>query len=161
MINPRVDAMVGMAPIPVESAKSHLLDGKQDCVVDACDFPALITLGQDPFCLKHFLVRCYEWLDYLEPQIQGKAFMQTDLHRAQSMVEECSNRVLLISLRCEELSNLDRSRLLDILLLSSDLLFQLRVPRSQFSTLLANRSKSRAGKVHYELPSVKSATSTG
>lgn len=159
MINTALDAMTGVAPVPVE--KSHLLDGRQGCTVTRCEAPALITLGQSPFCLKHFLVRCYEWLDYLEPQVQRRTLIQTDMRSAQLMVEECSNRALLISLRCDDLSNLDRSRLLDILLLSSDLLFQLRVPRNQFSTLLSQRAKLRTGKLRFELPSVKSATSVG
>ena len=161
MMNPVLDAMTGISPISLELGRSHLLDGKQDCSADSCEFPSLITLGQKSLCLKHFIVRCYEWLDYLEPQIQGRALAQTDMRRAQAMVEECSNRALLISLRCNELSNLDRSRLLDILLLSSDLLFQLRVPRNQFSTLFAHRATSRAGNSRYEVPGVKSATSVG
>lgn len=157
-MNPVLDARAGREPISNETGKSRLLAGTQGCQVDCCEFPALVTLGQVPLCLKHFIVRCYEWLDDLEPQIQGRAFEQTDLRRAQSMVEECSGRALLISLRCESLSNLDRSRLLDILLLSSDLLFQLRAPGGPFCALFPPRARVRSGK---EFADGKSAATAG
>jgi hypothetical protein len=156
-MNPVIEAMAGVAALPTELRKAHLLDGQQTCSVDLCESGALITLGKKPLCLNHFIERCYEWLDYLEPLIHGRAFVQTERNRAQSIVEECSNQALLVSLRCEDLTNLDRSRLLDILLLTSDLLFQLRVPRNEFPTLFADGTKLRAGKPHYKVPNAKSA----
>jgi hypothetical protein len=121
--------------------KKLLQGSRRNCTVEACCMPALVVLGQQPLCLMHFIVRCYEWLDYLDPMIRGKICALSELARVQSLVEECSNRALLVSLRCEDLSNLSRSRLLDILLLSSDLLFILRLPRSESPTLLAYRPK--------------------
>lgn len=127
-----------------ELTKSPLLDGQQSCSVKDCQTSALIVLGQKPLCLEHFIVRCYEWLDYLDPIIRGRICTSAELPGVPSMVEECSNRALLVSLRCEDLTNVARSRLLDILLLSSDLLFHLRVPRNHFPALLANRAKTKS-----------------
>lgn len=147
------------SPQPAEAEKSHLLKGQKDCSVAFCEAVALISLGQKPLCLTHFIVRCYEWLDYLDPLIRGRICARSERNRVRALLEECSNRTLLVSLRCEDLTNLERSRLLDILLLSSDLLFQLRVPRNEFPTLLAHRAKSQ-GKSQYEAPGSKSASST-
>jgi hypothetical protein len=155
-----MEAMHGSSKQPVEAHKKNLLDGQQSCSVEFCDAAALISLGQKPLCLNHFIVRCYEWLDYLDPLIRGRIYVQREMERVQALVEECSNRTLLVSLRCEDLTNLDRSRLLDILLLSSDLLFQLRVPRNEFPTLFAHQAKSRS-KSQYEAPGTKSASSLG
>src|SRR5271157_1103704 len=98
MMNPVQEAMAGSRAVPTGREKPHLLDDRRDCSADCCEFAALISLGQKSLCLKHFIVRCYEWLDYLEPQIRGRIFVRTEMMRAQAMVEECSNRALLVSL---------------------------------------------------------------
>ena len=102
--------------------------GERYCSVDRCKAEFMIVLGDKPLCLQHFLTRCYEWLDQLDPIARDKFISAAESAKARSLVEECSNRALLVSLRCETLTNLDRSRLLDILLRSSDLLFLLRLP---------------------------------
>jgi hypothetical protein len=158
-MNSAMEAMNGNSSQPGVLNKTHLLDGRQNCSVNFCEKEALILLGQKPLCLEHFIGRCYEWLDYLDPLIRERVCERKQLGRVQSLVEECSNRVLLVSLRCEDLSNVDRSRLLDILLLTSDLLFHLRVPRNEFPTLLAYRAKSQS-KSQYA-PAAKSASSLG
>ena len=157
-MNPVPEAMAGSRALPTGREKPHLLDDRQDCSVDSCEFAALIALGEKSLCLKHFIVRCYEWLDYIEPQIQGRIFVRAEMRRAQALVEECSNRALLVSLRCEELTNLDRSRLLHILLLSSDLLFQLRVPRNEFPRLFRYPAKSVVSKSQSPALALKSAS---
>lgn len=154
-------ALESIASRSAELRKSHLLDGKQACSEDRCESPALIMLGTKPWCLHHFITRCYEWLDCLDPLIRRRIFAQSETSRVQSMVKECSNRALLVSLRCEELTNLDRSRLLDILVRSSDLLFQLRVPRNEFPLLFEQRAKSRTSKAPNGVRSAKSASSVG
>jgi hypothetical protein len=136
-----------------------LMDGQKSCSIEGCDTQAIVVLGQKHLCLNHFIIRCYEWLDYLDPMIRGRICALPELSRIQALVEECSNRTLLVSLRCEDLSNIDRSRLLDILLLSSDLLFILRLPRSEPEPLLAFRAKNRV-LASAPAPAEKSAAAT-
>jgi hypothetical protein len=120
---------------PSSLSKLELNSTEQYCSAGNCQTESIIVLGERPFCLQHFLTRCYEWLDQLDPAARGKASDAPDQPRIQAMVEECSNRALLVSLRCESLTNLDRSRLLDILLRCSDLLFMLRIPSTISSWL--------------------------
>ena len=114
----------GQSPL----TKLELKSGEKRCTTDRCETESIIVLGEKPFCLQHFITRCYEWLDQLDPAARDRATDASDFPMIKAMVEECSNRALLVSLRCETLTNLDRSRLLDILLRSSDLLFMLRIP---------------------------------
>ena len=104
--------------------------GEKDCSAEYCRSKSIVVLGEKALCLQHFLTRCYEWLDLLDPAVRSKHRSAAETARVRFLVEECSNRALLVSLRCETLDNLDRSRLLDILLHSSDLLFLLRVSRN-------------------------------
>jgi len=49
-----------------------------------------------------------------------------------AFIEECSRRALDISLHSKKLSNLERGRLLDILLWAGELFLLLRAPRLTF-----------------------------
>jgi hypothetical protein len=138
-----MEAIENSERTPLALEQQWLMDSHKSCSVEDCQTPALVVLGLKPLCLNHFILRCYEWLDYLDPMIRSRICATPELTRIQALVEECSNRTLLVSLRCEELSNLHRSRLLDILLLSSDLLFILRLPRSEPGPMLSFRSKPR------------------
>jgi hypothetical protein len=108
---------------------------EQRCCVENCQAESIIVLGTNPFCLQHFISHCYDWLDQLDPAVRDRSNDAADVPRIKAMIEECSNRALLVSLRCETLNNLDRSRLLDILLRCSDLLYSLRIPSNMAAWL--------------------------
>jgi len=122
--------------------KMNLLEPAQHCTLESCQNAATIFLESRPYCLEHFIGHCYELLDRLDPRIRGNHAESAELHRLREAVEECSNRALLLSLRCETLTNSDRSRLLDILLWSSDLLFLLNISPHDFALLKAFRTES-------------------
>jgi hypothetical protein len=110
-----------------------ILTSKESCKTDSCTNSAVITLAGEELCLDHFFARCYERLDMVEPMVRGRSVDPTEVRAVRAVLEECSNRALLISLRHEHLNNLDRSRLLQILLLCGDL--QLLLSRSAFHSL--------------------------
>jgi hypothetical protein len=122
----------------------NLLDGVEQCTLEHCQGAASISFTGKAFCLEHFIVQCYESLKELDPRIRRKRDETTELSRLRESVEECSNRALLVSLRCETLTNVDRSRLLDILLWSSDLLFLSSISPRDFALLMAFRAESEA-----------------
>jgi hypothetical protein len=92
-----------------------------DCNTSGCQSSAAIVLAGEDLCLDHFFLRCYEQLDKLEPRIRHGILEAAETSAARAFLEECSNRILCVSLRNESLSNLERSRLLDILLTCGDL----------------------------------------
>jgi hypothetical protein len=116
-------------PNPLRSVENmDTLSARQECKVSSCAKSAVSALTGQSLCLDHFLARCYERLDLIEPMIRGRALETTESMAAGAFLEECSNRALLICLRHEHLSNLERSRLLHILLLAGDLQVYLRKP---------------------------------
>ena len=98
-----------------------MMPGKAKCQLDSCANSALISLESLGLCLEHFLSTCYERLDNLEPKIRRRTLEQTQVQTVYAFLEECSDRALLIALQQDNLSNLDRSRLLNILLLTRHL----------------------------------------
>src|SRR5216117_244008 len=96
--------------------------GKRNCRVGSCGGAAITTLDRQALCLNHFLSRCYEKLEKLEPR--GRKFSAAepvDLASMRAFIEECSRKALDISLHSQSLTNLQRGRLLDILLWAGEL----------------------------------------
>jgi len=126
-----------------------ILKNKESCKAGGCAKPAVMSLAARELCLDHFLFSCYERLDMLEPMIRSRPLDRTQVQAIRGLLEECSNRTLLVCLRHEPLTNLDRSRLLEILLLCGDL--QLMISRSLFpsgsspshNSLVVHREKAR------------------
>jgi hypothetical protein len=99
---------------------------KIDCSASGCENSAMIVLGGQHFCLDHFFFSCYERLDQLEPLVRRGSLGAAEAKAVRAFLQECSDRALFISLRYDLLSNLERSRLLEILLSCSELQLLLR-----------------------------------
>ena len=113
------------------------------CNEYACGGAAITSLDQQALFLNHFLLRCYAKLEAVDPRSQKFHEDPVDLPSMRAFIEECSQKALEISLQSENLSNLERGRLLDILLWSGELFVLLRAPRITFadSTPLGESSK--------------------
>ena len=103
--------------------------GKRNCRMDSCGSAAITTLDRQALCLNHFLLRCYEKLEGLDPRGRKFSAEPVDLASMRAFVEECSRKALDVSLQSKKLSNLQRGRLLDILLWAGELFLLLRAPR--------------------------------
>jgi len=102
---------------------------KRKCKVDSCGSAPVTTLDHQALCLNHFLLRCYEKLEGLDPRGRQFSPETVDLASMRAFIEECSRKALDVSLQSENLSNLQRGRLLDILLWAGELFVLLRAPR--------------------------------
>src|SRR5580704_1005570 len=91
------------------------------CAVDFCEGAAVASLAQQDFCLNHFIDLCYENLQRIDPRGQKAGRLPIDLPSLRAFVEECSAKTLQVALHCENISNLQRGRLLDILLWGGEL----------------------------------------
>jgi hypothetical protein len=105
-----------------------MIPGEPKCQLDFCAQSAMISLDSLGLCLEHFLFSCYERLDYLEPMVRSRSLEEPHRRAAYAFLEQCSDRALLLALQQEHLTNLDRSRLLNILLLTRDLQLVLKSP---------------------------------
>jgi hypothetical protein len=97
------------------------MDRDGNCSMDSCKNAAAVSLAQQDFCLNHFLSQCYENLDRLDPRRPGSQLDAADVALTKTFVEECSRKALDVSLQCPNITNLQRGRLLDILLWAGEL----------------------------------------
>lgn len=112
--------------------------GKRNCRMGSCGCTPITTLDRQAFCLNHFLSRCYEKLESLDPRGRKFSDEPVDLASMRAFVEECSRKALDVSLQSKNLSNLQRGRLLDILLWAGELFLLLRAPRLTLAESIAS-----------------------
>jgi hypothetical protein len=103
------------------------------CAVDFCEGAGVASLAQQDFCLNHFIELCYENLQRIDPRSQQGGRPPVDLPTLRAFIEECSRRALDVALHCEDINNLQRGRLLDILLWAGELFLLLRAPSRGFA----------------------------
>ena len=105
---------------------------ERNCCESACHSAAATSLDQQALCLNHFVLRCYSQLEAVDPRGRKSREQRVDLAAMRAFIEECSQKALEVCLQSENLSNLERARLLDILLWASELFLVLRAPRVTF-----------------------------
>jgi hypothetical protein len=102
------------------------------CAAGACEARAAGTLQGEALCVEHFVARCYQELERMEAlshrffSLNGAA-----CEEARALLDECSVQTLRICLRSQGLNNLERGRLLDVLLWAGELSGQLRKPMAK------------------------------
>ena len=97
-----------------------------DCKVFGCTNSAVVGPGGQDACLEHFFSNCYEHLERLESLALRISLDPAEVEDACAVLEDCSNRTLFVCFRDQSLTNLERSRLLEILLSCRDLQYRLR-----------------------------------
>lgn len=98
------------------------------CTTETCGETGVVVLAGEPRCLGHFLQGCYQRLERFDPVVRGKRRNSAGTEGVTNALEDLVKQVLIVCLQRENLSNRDRSRLLDILLWAGELQFLLRVP---------------------------------
>ncbi|HKW64529.1 MAG TPA: hypothetical protein VJN89_18395 [Candidatus Acidoferrum sp.] len=123
----------GVGPVDTKLAE-------QNCSERACHSAAATSLDHQALCLNHFLLRCYAQLEAVDPRAQKSREQRVELAAMRAFIEECSQKTLEVCLQREDLTNLERARLLDILLWASELFLVLRAPRVTFGDFGASPS---------------------
>jgi hypothetical protein len=99
-----------------------MADMSKGCVVNGCAEAAVTSFRQRDLCLNHFVARCYEDLDRLDPRGRRTGVGKAEHSTLKAFVEECSRRALEVSLSGQKMDNLQRGRLLDILLWAGEMI---------------------------------------
>lgn len=97
------------------------MGNSEHCGRAGCPQPVITSFFQEVFCLDHFCSRCYELLERIAQQSELNPSTPSQVADHLPIANECARRALEVSLRDEELNNLHRARLLDILLWSGDI----------------------------------------
>jgi hypothetical protein len=97
------------------------------CATSGCSGPSVVTLGKQDYCREHFIQTCYEHLEECGGKFKERD--QTDelvCDARRRSLQEIVDQSTAVSLTHGDLSNLERSQLLDIVRWAGDLIRQIR-----------------------------------
>lgn len=96
------------------------MSAKASCSRVDCPEPAVTTFEGRRLCFDHFCMRCYELLERSH-RGTGLAYNTEEFSEELFALDELARRALEVSFGPHTLDNLDRARLLDILLWAGEL----------------------------------------
>ena len=112
------------------------------CAAEGCLEAAVASLDERQVCRTHFVSGAYRHLESVAEQIQQPGFYSQRGELATRLLAQCMREVTNIACAAELPNNLERARLLDILLWASELYGRLRRgPRVRASIPILVRSE--------------------
>jgi hypothetical protein len=96
------------------------------CIQTDCEYLSQTALENKQLCRRHFIETCYARLDEIAEQIRQKKVHGSVSKSVRHFLTECTRQVASEALCAQQLDNLERSRLMLILLIASELTSQLR-----------------------------------
>jgi hypothetical protein len=100
------------------------------CDQRGCARPVITTFCKEALCLDHFCSRSYEFLNATHERGQLSAAAKLPAAEQIQTADECARRTLDICMSKLPLNNLERARLLDILLWCGDVVGSLGPKRN-------------------------------
>jgi hypothetical protein len=110
-------------PQPIDAAGSSFGVVRQiRCDGHACDRPAVLRLDYHIFCLDHLVAHCLDRLEGCQREICRNMVPSAEaLTSNNCFLEQCTSRVAGFLMARSDLSNMDRARLLDVLLWAAEI----------------------------------------
>jgi len=107
-------------------ASTNLQVPHRPCIHADCASISDAALENKHLCRKHFIEACYARLDEIDELVRQRKLCESVSESLRHFLTECTREVTSEALCAPQLDNLERSRLLHILLLAADLTCRLR-----------------------------------
>jgi hypothetical protein len=117
----------------------------EDCSIAGCGQAFATSLGGEPFCLEHFISVCYERLDRYDDFRKGAGLNVTEMEALRRFIHECTRHADEIEHEAMDLDNLDRAKLLHIILSASELGRYLRRSPRKAASIAVRLSSDKMG----------------
>jgi hypothetical protein len=105
----------------------HTAGANDTCGFEGCSAAKVATLDRQALCLDHFFTKCYatlecfdRWRAHSSHKI-AKESQTVSGEQVRAFLQACSGQALNVSLQCKDMTNLQRARLLDVLLWAGEL----------------------------------------
>ncbi len=95
-------------------------------MVPDCQLPARASLEERSLCLAHFISTCYTEIDDYSRSLKEQGLRELFAERVRRFVVQCTRQATDLAYSAENLENIERARLLDIILYASEILRHLR-----------------------------------
>ncbi|GEM_PF-798326 len=123
----------------------------EPCSVHGCTRLSVASLDIRVLCREHFIMACYNDLDEYGRLLEESRYRDTTTELVRRFLSDCTRQTADLSSAASDLDNLERARLLDILLRASDLSRQLRRSPRKVATLPVGLTCDKLGHSWEEL----------
>jgi hypothetical protein len=114
------------------------------CIDSGCADAATVLIGDHWLCSQHFIERSYQQLEKISAGMREATFQENSAEESARRLEECMRGAADIACNPTSPSNLERARVIDVLLWSSELHGRLRrSPRVAAKIPVLLRSEAR------------------
>ncbi len=117
----------------------------EQCSVVDCGQAAGASLDGESFCREHFIAVCYKRLDHYDNIRKGPGLSATDTESVRRFIHESTRHADEIEHSAPDLDNLDRAKLLHIILSASELGRHLRRSPRKVATIPVRLSSEKIG----------------
>jgi hypothetical protein len=117
----------------------------EKCGVAECGQAVAAWLAGGALCREHFIADCYSRLDHYEEVRKGPGLSATDTEAVRRFINECTRQADEIEHNAKDLDNLDRAKLLHIILSASELGRHLRRSPRKAAAIPVRLSSERLG----------------
>jgi hypothetical protein len=122
----------------------------EKCHMDACTETIAASLDSEPLCRGHFISVCYARLDQYDEIRKGPGLDATNTESVRRFVHECTRFADEMEHSTKNLDNLDRAKLLHIILSASELGRHLRRSPRKAAAIAVRLSSEKLGGVWQE-----------
>lgn len=141
-----------------DSGESRAMHLHKSCGYADCQEHGIASLGDEDLCCDHFVQECYDFLQNLDGQrTRGEGEVNAS-SEAMSVVNGCLQGALDASLRSASLSNLQKARLLDIMLWAGEYMNRTEKKRAAGYLCQSPPKQAVGQRLAYQKPQVKSRT---
>ncbi len=117
----------------------------EQCSIPGCPQAVVSSLESRALCLEHFISQCYTRLDQYEETRKASGLKATDSDSARRFIQECTRAADAIEYAGQNIDNLDRAKLVHIILSASELGRHLRRSPRKTATIPVKLSSEMLG----------------
>lgn len=115
------------------------------CSSTRCSEPVAAVIGGETFCRRHFIDTSYMRLELYQSMLKTRAVAAAETESIRRFIHECSRQADEIENSATDLDNLDRAKLLHIILTASELGRSLRRSPRKVATIPVHLACDRLG----------------
>jgi hypothetical protein len=117
----------------------------EQCSLAQCGQGVAASIDGATYCREHFIAVCYLRLDKYDEIRKGPGLSVTDTESVRRFIHECTRHADEMEHSAKDLDNLDRAKLLHIILSASELGRHLRRSPRKVATILVRLTSERLG----------------
>lgn len=116
------------------------------CCVTGCERSPAAELEVRALCRGHFITTCYELFDEYSRWLEENRFRESNTELVRRFLCECTRQATELSRNPADLDNLERARLLDLVLRASELSRQLRRSPRKVTSIPVRLTSEKLGR---------------